>query len=118
MQSLLSRSTVQHVHFNGRNLSADVLAALAAAVTLRRAAGSSSSTSSSGFTLFGSCVHTVTLENFEQWSTRTVDLLFRTLPATVRTVTLALEQTEPQSDEVTRPVVGPSGVQTLHVKNL
>eukprot|EP00953_Heterococcus_sp_UTEX-ZZ885_P033579 17454-Heterococcus_DN1.PRE.1 len=95
MQSLLSRSTVQH--FNGRNLSADVLAALAAAVTPRRAAGSRS-----GFTLFGSCVHTVTLENFEQWSTRTVDLLFRTLPATVRTVTLALEQTEPQSDEVKR----------------
>jgi hypothetical protein len=34
------------------------------------------------------------------------------------TVTLALEQTEPESDEVTRPVIGPSGVQTLHVKNL
>jgi hypothetical protein len=111
MQSLLSRSTVQHVHFNGRNLSADVLAAVAAG-----AVGSSGS--SSGFTLFGSSVHTVTLENFEQWDTTVVDQLFRRLPATVHTITLALEQPEPDSDEATRPVIGPRGVQTLHVKNL
>jgi hypothetical protein len=114
MQSLLSRSNIKHVHIDGTDVSADVIAVIAAALpdyerythTFRVVTA-----------LWPQSMTVISIENFEQWDYRTVLTLIETLPASVTILTVAAQP--PQAFEAHRhSMMCPSSVQTLTLRNI
>jgi hypothetical protein len=111
--SVLRRSCIQHVHINGTGVGGEVKAAIA--VTLPPQPSSQQRVVHTRLWQqpFAEC----TIENFEQWDMLLVQGIVESLPKSVRTLTLALQQ--PQSEEASYYILQcPQRVETLTLRNI
>eukprot|EP00953_Heterococcus_sp_UTEX-ZZ885_P007243 4394-Heterococcus_DN1.PRE.2 len=113
MQSLLAGSNIKHVHIDGHNVGADVIAAIAAELP---AYDPYPFTRRVVTTLWPQSFQACTIENFEQWDYTTVLTLMETLPDSVTTLTVAAQR--PQDTVDYSMMQCPPGVQTLTARNL
>jgi hypothetical protein len=113
MQSLLACSNIKHVHIDGHNVGADVIAAIAAELP---AYDPYPFTRRVVTTLWPQSFQACTIENFEQWDYTTVLTLIETLPESVTTLTVAAQR--PQDTLDYSMMQCPPGVQTLTARNL